>query len=473
VLDTRGREVLHKDKIAAPQVKVEFKLSGASPEALVRRAAMNALASVRGQETKTFDRLARFVREDVDRLAAIRALERIPRASWPKEQAGPLLDTVLAEVRAMPPANRTSPAALDELEFADALVSLLPADRAKTARQELGELGVRVIRMGTLLERMSYDKDMIVLRAGKPVQFIFENSDFMPHNYVIAQPGAMEELGLAAEATATSPDAAKRNYVPRSNKILLASTLLLPRDSQKLDFVAPTAPGVYPYVCTYPGHWRRMYGAMYVVEDLDGYLANPAAYLASHPLPIKDELLKDRRPRTEWKLEDLAAGIEGMTAGRSHGNGKQMFTVASCVACHRLDNVGNQFGPELTKLDPKLKPIDILREMLDPSIRINEKFQTWIFATDDGKTVTGLVLEETPTMVKVIENPLAKAQPIELKKADIVAREKSPLSIMPKGLLDKLSREEIADLVAYIACRGNAESPLFQGGGHEHHHHGH
>ncbi|HEX3658253.1 MAG TPA: PVC-type heme-binding CxxCH protein [Pirellulales bacterium] len=473
VLDSRGHEVLHKDKIPAPQPKAEFKLAGASPEALVRRAAMNALASVRGQEAKTFDRLARFVREDVDRLAAIRALERIPRASWPKEQAGPLLDVVLAEVRAMPPANRTSPAALDELEFADALVSLLPADRAKSARKELGELGVRVIRMGTLLERMSYDKDMIVLRAGKPVQFIFENSDFMPHNFVIAQPGAMEELGLAAEATATSPDAAKRNYVPRSNKILLASTLLLPRDSQKLDFVAPTAPGVYPYVCTYPGHWRRMYGAMYVVDDLDGYLANPAAYLASHPLPIKDELLKDRRPRTEWKLEDLAAGIEGMTGGRSHGNGKQMFTVASCVACHRLDNVGNQFGPELTKLDPKLKPIDILREMLDPSIRINEKFQTWIFATDDGKTVTGLVLEETPTTVKVIENPLAKAQPIELKKTDIVAREKSPLSIMPKGLLDKLSREEIADLVAYIACRGNADSPLFRGGGHEHQHHGH
>ena len=113
----------------------------------------------------------------------------------------------MAEVRGMPPADRTSPAALDELEFADALVTLLPASEAKRVRAELGELGVRVIRIGTLLERMSYDKDVIVLRAGKPVQFLFENSDFMPHNFVIAQPGAMEELGLAAEATATSPDA--------------------------------------------------------------------------------------------------------------------------------------------------------------------------------------------------------------------------------------------------------------------------
>ena len=47
-----------------------------------------------------------------------------------------------------------------------------------------------------------------------------------------------------------------------------------------LRFEAPTEPGVYPYVCTYPGHWRRMYGAMYVVDDLEGYLADPAAYLA-------------------------------------------------------------------------------------------------------------------------------------------------------------------------------------------------
>jgi hypothetical protein len=84
----------------------------------------------------------------------------------------------------------------------------------------------------------------------------------------------------------------ERQYVPASNKVLLASGLLQPRQSERLSFTAPTRPGVYPYVCTYPGHWRRMYGALYVVEDLDEYLADPEAYLAAHPLPIEDELLK-------------------------------------------------------------------------------------------------------------------------------------------------------------------------------------
>ncbi|HEX3872166.1 MAG TPA: hypothetical protein VHV77_17095, partial [Pirellulales bacterium] len=142
----------------------------------------------------------------------------------------------------------------------------------------------------------------------------------------------------------------------------------------------------------------------------------------------------------------------------------------NCVACHRLDNVGNTFGPDLTKLDPKVKPLDILREMLDPSAKINEKFQTYVFQTSDGTVVTGIVVEETPSRFRVIENPLAKAEPITIKKADIEAQEKSPVSIMPKGLLDKLTKDEILDLIAYLASRGDHASSLFEAAGAHHSH---
>src|SRR5439155_4707466 len=104
------------------------------------------------------------------------------------------------------------------------------------------------------------------------------------------------------------------------------------------------------------------------------------------------------------------------------------------------------------------------------SFRINEKYQTYIFELKSGKTITGLVLEETPESVKVIENPLAKTQPVVLPKAGIEERVKSPTSIMPKGLLDKLSREEILDLIAYVVSGGDAHHKLFQGAGHEHRH---
>src|SRR5262249_8727507 len=152
-----------------------------------------------------------------------------------------------------------------------------------------------------------------------------ENTDLMPHNFVIAQPGSMEELGKMAEATAQDPASAARHFVPNSPKVLLGSFLLQPREVQKLSFTAPKQPGVYPLVCTYPGHWMRMHGALYVVEDLEAYQANPEAYLAKNPMEIKDPLLKDRRPRTEWKFEDLADSIKEMKHGRNFGNGKQMF----------------------------------------------------------------------------------------------------------------------------------------------------
>lgn len=474
VLDSKRNEVFKQDKLAAPARSSSVELAGGGPAALVRRAAMTALTYVRGQELKTFQTLASFVREDVDRTAAIRALQRLPKAAWPKEEAAPLLNVLLDHVRKIPAADRTTPAALDALEFADALTALLPADEAKATRAVLGELGVRVIRIGTIFEKMSYDKETVVVKAGKPVEFLLENSDLMPHNFVIAQPGSMEEIGLLAESSAQQPGFAARQYVPESGKVLASSRLLQPRDSQKLSFTAPAQPGVYPYVCTYPGHWRRMYGALYVVEDLDEYQAAPDEYLALHKVEPQDALLKDRRPRTEWKLDDLAGAIAefSTSTGRNYGNGKQLFTVASCVACHKLDGAGNEFGPDLTKLEAKYQPLDIIKEMLDPSAKINEKFQTFIFTLKSGKVLTALVLKETPDSLTVVENPLAKTPPVEIKKSDIEEKEKSPISIMPKGLLDKLTREEILDLVAYVAARGNKNSPFFKAGD-GHHHGGH
>src|SRR5262249_25503892 len=297
--------------------------------------------------------------------------------------------------------------ALDALQLADALAALLPRDEAKAVRKELGELGVRVIRMATVPDQMLFDKERIVVKAGKPAQVLFENNDLMPHNFVVTQQGALEEIGTLAEAQATQPGALERHYVPSSKKILLATRLLHPRESKNLDFTAPAKPGVYPYVCTYPGHWRRMYGALYVVEDLDDYLADPEGYLAKNPLPVADELLKFVRPRTEWKFDDLATSVEPLDHGRSFSNGKQLFQVANCVACHKLNGVGNEFGPDLAKLDPKLqKPVEVLHDILEPSFRINEKYQTYVFDLNSGKSVTGIILEETPQTVKVIENPL-------------------------------------------------------------------
>jgi putative heme-binding domain-containing protein len=212
-----------------------------------------------------------------------------------------------------------------------------------------------------------------------------------------------------------------------------------------------------------------MYGAFYVVDDLAAYLADPTGYLAAHPLPVLDDLLKNNRPRKEWTFDDLASTVESLDHGRSFANGRQIFEVASCVSCHKLNGVGENVGPDLTQLDPKMSKLEILRSLLEPSAKIDEKYQTQVFALKSGKVVTGLVVETTPGGFKVAENPMAKAPPVVVDRAEIDEQTKSPLSLMPKGLLDKLTRDEILDLVAYIASKGDAKSPLFTG----QHAHGH
>ena len=475
VLDEKRGEVFRKEKIPAPKTNVSFPMDGGGSDSLIRRASMLALTYVRGQESKTFTTLSKFVKEDKDRSTAIRAMQRLPRTSWMKEDAVPLLDALVASIQKTPVTDRTSPASLDALEFADALTTLLPADQAKKMRSTLSELGVRVIKIGTIFEKMSYDKDIVVVAAGKPVEFVLENSDLMPHNFVIAKPGSLEEIGMLSEANAQQPGFAEKFYIPHSDKVLAKSTLMQPRETQKISFNAPKEPGVYPYVCTYPGHWRRMYGALYVVADLDEYLANPDAYLAANKIEAVDSLLKDRRPRTEWKVEDLADVLATLSGDAGHGdhhhatpnygNGKQLFTVANCVGCHKVDGVGRDFGPDLTKLEPKWSGVDILKEILDPSAKINEKFQSNIIELSNGKTVTGLVIEETPDVIKLVENPLVKADPIVIKRGDVIERTKSKVSIMPKGLLDKMTRDEILDLVAYVNARGNKNHAAFKAGG--------
>jgi putative heme-binding domain-containing protein len=262
-----------------------------------------------------------------------------------------------------------------------------------------------------------------------------------------------------------------RHYIPKSDKVLLGSRLLQTGQTQALSFNAPTKPGVYPYVCTYPGHWRRMYGTLYVVASLEEYQANSKAYLAKAKLPIQDELLKSSTRGREWKLAELAASVQPLPEERAFMVGKQLFKVAGCVACHKLNNEGQVFGPDLAKLgtlgDDKKKhsPAFILESILNPSKDIDKKFQSQVFVLDSGKVITGMIVKETPTTVEVVIDPQAKGRPTIIKKSAIDNRADSKTSIMPLGLLNKLSREEILDLIAYVYARGDKSNPLFT---HEH-----
>ena len=113
---------------------------------------------------------------------------------------------------------------------------------------------------------LQFDRVRFQVPAGAPVKIVFRNTDpqdDMPHNLVVTRPGAREKVATAGMATPRD-----QQHVPRIPEVISASPLLDTGDSFTLTFTAPTTPGAYPYVCTYPGHGFVMYGVMYVAMEM-------------------------------------------------------------------------------------------------------------------------------------------------------------------------------------------------------------
>lgn len=120
------------------------------------------------------------------------------------------------------------------------------------------------IYISSVPEMIKFDKKEFTVEAGRKVEIIFDNPDQMQHNIVIGAIGSMEKIGVAADKMITLPDGQARNYVPEIPEVLFFSQLANPGQKVSVKFTAPSEPGSYPYVCTFPGHWRIMNGMMKV-----------------------------------------------------------------------------------------------------------------------------------------------------------------------------------------------------------------
>ena len=118
------------------------------------------------------------------------------------------------------------------------------------------------IRIGTVRERMMYDVKELNVKAGKHVKLTFANDDFMPHNLLLVNPGKIDDI--ASKALALGAKGFDTGFVPESSDILWHSKLLDHGKEEVIDFSAPTNPGDYPYMCSFPGHSIIMRGLMHV-----------------------------------------------------------------------------------------------------------------------------------------------------------------------------------------------------------------
>lgn len=121
----------------------------------------------------------------------------------------------------------------------------------------------QVISLGTK-PGLKYNIDKVQVKAGTKIKLVFGNNDDMIHNLVIVEPGAAREIGDIAFNMGLK--GSQMNYIPASSKVLFHTNLIQPGVSETIYFVAPVTPGVYTYLCTYPGHAMVMQGTMKVVK---------------------------------------------------------------------------------------------------------------------------------------------------------------------------------------------------------------
>lgn len=432
---------------AAVYPKVQPLLHQADP-AEVRRAAITAVAALPGHDVETFNTLAALVKSGTERAAAVASLQRLPRSSWPPASAEAMIESLVGYLQGLPVDQRTEPDAVSAFQFASDLATLLPPEQAAAVAKTLRSIGVSVIVLRTIPEQMLYDKSLIVVEAGKPVSIVLINSDAMPHNLVVIAPGAVEEIGPAAEKMSPDPDTQGRQYIPDSPKVFHATKLVEPGQQTKLSFTAPTEPGDYQYVCTFPGHWRRMLGTLAVVKDVEAYLASHAA------APPKI---------TEWKIDDLAPELAKADPARNLARGQELFTKLACASCHKLGPEGVNYGPDLSDVFKRYgSRAEVLRQVLEPSLVISNRYRNFEFELKSDEPVVGMILNEDAQTVTVQTG--ASASLIQtLTKTDITRQQPKASSPMPVGLLNTLGKEEILDLLAWVESGGSPP-------GHEHGH---
>jgi putative heme-binding domain-containing protein len=231
-----------------------------------------------------------------------------------------------------------------------------------------------------------------------------------------------------------------------------------------------------------PGFLERLRTAsLATVDESD----RPALAKLAEPAPAPDEPLPPARPVVQtWTVDALlpiATATATATAGAgaaanapanvpenanantnandagtrtaAAARGERVFQAALCSRCHRVGVRGPAIGPDLTHVAQRFSRRDILESIVRPSLSVAEPYRNARIVTEDGKVMTGRVVsagDYRSQSLKLNTDPLRPSQWVEVDKRTIAEFLDLGTSPMPEGLLNPFTREEIADLLAYL-----------------------
>jgi putative heme-binding domain-containing protein len=264
------------------------------------------------------------------------------------------------------------------------------------------------------------------------------------------------------------------SFAPFEQLAESASELLSPQQPPELQLAAvralgvPTNPKVGPLLLA---PWSS-YSPAVRREAVETLLARPEraralldAIAAKKVLPLQieparlEQLRKYKDPDVRTRAKQLLAGqvaparqkvIDEYKAALDMpgdaAKGKLLFKKV-CSTCHRLENVGVEVGADLQAALGNKTPSQLLIDILDPSREVDPRFLEYAITTTSGRVVNGLIAAETASSVTLRR---AEKQEESILRSQIETIQSTTKSLMPDGLEQQLSRQDAADVIAYL-----------------------
>jgi putative heme-binding domain-containing protein len=163
----------------------------------------------------------------------------------------------------------------------------------------------------------------------------------------------------------------------------------------------------------------------------------------------------------EWTMAEVIPLVETRLKGRDFEHGRAMFAAANCFACHHFAQQGGAVGPDLTGLAGRFSARDVLESVLEPDKVISDQYAAVVIQTTDGEVITGRLTNFSGDRITVNTNMLDPNATESVNRREIELMEAAKTSMMPSGLLNTLTEEELLDLMAFLLSRGNPNDPMF------------
>ena len=158
-------------------------------------------------------------------------------------------------------------------------------------------------------------------------------------------------------------------------------------------------------------------------------------------------LITETQQAVARQREQLTA-LEPLLHGGDPSRGRTIFEKkTACLACHRVGSQGGLVGPDLTRIGAIRSGRDLIESIVMPSATFAQGYETFAVTMRDGETLIGVRVPQQDESLVLRD---ASGAETRIDRSQTASVERQKLSLMPEGLLNTLSREEIGDLLAYL-----------------------